>query len=169
MSSWLPGLLGAVLAAALLALSNRMQKPARKNAGGWKVLRPGWLVNAAMLGLAAIATLAAYILLVGSSLPDAATQERFAAMLMLGCGSASLYYLWTGYGRTILWKGNELRVRTIFGREQVRRISDLSRVGRNEMLDEYILTFKEGSGLRVSAQFHGTRDLVKRLPKRAQD
>ncbi|HEX9965473.1 MAG TPA: hypothetical protein VGB04_10880 [Allosphingosinicella sp.] len=125
-------------------------------------------MNSTILGLAAISALAAYILLAGSSLPDADTQGFVAAVLVLGCGSGIIYFLWTGYGRTILWKGNELSVRTIFGREQVRRIPDVSRVSRNEMLGDYKLTFKDGSTLRVSAHFHGVGELVERLPKRAR-
>ncbi len=162
------GLIGALGAATLFAVAERWQKPARRTADGWRVLRPGWLINFVLAICAGLAALMSYIVLfVGSSLPDAETQMAVGALVAGGCWLACIYYGWTSYGRTILWKGNELRVRTIFGRDRVRRIPDVAKVSRSEALGEYKLTFKDGSTLWLSAHLHGSKELAKRLPKRA--
>lgn len=162
------GLIAGAVTLAVVALADRTQKPARKNADGWKMLRPGWLVNMLIVALAVLWALASYFALAGSSRPTVATEAAAAAILMLGSGSALIYYLWIGYGRNILWKGTELRVRTCFGRERVRRIRDVSAVVKVDALGDYKITFKDGSTLWLSPHFHGSRELMKRLPKWAR-
>jgi hypothetical protein len=170
MTALFTGLIGAHVAAALVTVAERRQGPAQKNAEGWKVLRPGWLVIFFLVISAGLAALMSYIVLfVGSSLPDAKTQMAAGLIIVVVCWFACIHYGWTSYGRTVMWKGNELRVRTIFGRERMRRIPDVSRVSKSEALGEYKLTFKDGSALRLSAYSHGAKELVKRLPKRARD
>ncbi|PTQ12114.1 hypothetical protein CLG96_05990 [Sphingomonas oleivorans] len=169
MGAVVSGLIGAVIAAALVALADRGQKPAQAIIEGWRMLRPGWLLNFATAGSAGMAALFGYIFLfVGSSRPDADIQTPYAVILILAFGMAAIYVAWTSYGRTIMWKGNELRVRTSLGREMVCRISDIRSVTKSEMLGEYRLTFHDGSTLRLSAYFHGVKELVARLPKRAR-
>jgi hypothetical protein len=57
----------------------------------------------------------------------------------------------------------------VFGHERVRRIPDVSRVRKSALTGDYRLTFRDGSTLWLSAYFHGSKELVKRLPKRARD
>ncbi len=169
MSALVSGMIGGFVAATLVAVALRRQRPARKSADGWKTLRPGWLVNATIVGGACSAAFTGYILLfVGSSRPDAETQMTYALMLFIGFALATAYLAWISYGRTIMWKGDELRVRTSFGHDFVRRISDVRSVTRSDMLGEYRLRFRDGSTLRLSEYFHGAKELVARLPERVQ-
>ncbi|WEJ98387.1 MAG: hypothetical protein P0Y59_15720 [Candidatus Sphingomonas phytovorans] len=162
------GLIGAVLAAALCLIAERGQKRARANAEGWKTLRPGWLINATVTGMAAMAAFCGYLrFFVGSSRPDADTQMTYALILVIAFGLAALFGMWTNYGRTIMWKGDQLRLRTIFGHDAVRRISEVRSVTKSEMRGEYRLMFHDGSTLWLSAYLHGANELVAKLPRRA--
>lgn len=161
MSGVVTGLVGGAVAFALVAIAERKEKLARTNSGGWKTLRAGWLMNGITLGCSGFAVLMGYFLLSGGSTrPDADTQNIAALLLLLGFGAGAFYFAWIGYGRTIMWKENELRVRTRFGRETVRYISDLSSITKSELRGEYRLTFRDGSTLWVSAYFHGAKELA---------
>ena len=162
------GLVGAIVAFGLVSLAERTQKRATATADGWKALQPGWLINGTIIGASALAAFAGYFLLSGgSSLPQAATQNGFAALLLAASAACALYIGWTAYGRTVMWKGNELRVRSVSGSESTRRISDASEVKKSEMRGEYRITFRDGSTLWFSAHMHGSSDLVAKLPQRA--
>lgn len=168
MSAIVSGLIGAAVAVALATLAERKLKPAQANAEGWQTLRPGWLVNATFVATTAFAALMAFYLLSGgSSLPDADTQNFYALLLAVVSGIAAIYLAWTTYGRTVMWKGTELRVRTCVGRDTTRPLADVSSVAKNEALGDYRLTFCDGGTLRVSAYMHGVNDLLSRIPKRA--
>lgn len=49
-SAVLSGLIGGVVAFRLVSLAERTQKPATVAAGGWKVLRTGWLLRSKQPG-----------------------------------------------------------------------------------------------------------------------
>lgn len=66
-----------------------------------------------------------------------------------------------------MWKGNELRVRSLTGSESLRRFSDISKVKKNEMRGEYRINFRDGSTLCFSLHMHGANELVAKLPRRA--
>lgn len=168
MSAVVSGLVGAVVAFGLVSLAERTQKSATATPDGWKVLRAGWLINGTIIGATALATFTGYFLLSGgSSLPDAATQNRFAAVLLAAFAACAIYMAWITYGRTVMWKGNELRVRSVSGSESLRRISDASKVKKSDIRGEYRVTFRDGSTLWFSAHMHGFSELVAKLPRRA--
>lgn len=168
MSALISGLVAGALAFGLVSLAQRPLRPAAAAPDGWKVLRPSRLIDATIVGVGALAAAAgAFLLGGGSTLPDAAVQNGIAALFLAASGACALYTAWTAYGRSVMWKGDRLRVRTLSGRDSLRRISDVSRVGKNEMLGEYRITFRDGSTLRFSASMHGARGLAAKLPRRA--
>lgn len=168
MSPWINGLIGGIAATVLTLAAQRWQKPARLDAAGWKMLRPGWLLNGTIAGCAAMAGLGCTFLVVGSTRPDAEMQMIYAAILAVAFGLASLYVLWRSYGQTVLWKGDTLKHRSLRGRETLRRISEVRAVSKGDMSGEYRLTFRDGSTLRLSAYLDGARELVATLPDRAR-
>lgn len=168
MSAVISGLVGAVVAAGLISVAERTQKSASVTFDGWRALHPGWLINGTIVGVTAIAAFTGgFLLSGGSSLPDAATQNGMAALLFALFAASALYMAWTTYGRTVMWKGNELRFRSVLGSESLRRISDATDVKKSEMRSEYRITFRDGSRLWFSAHLHGANELVARLPRRA--
>jgi hypothetical protein len=168
MSAVVSGLIGAVAALALGALAERTQRSAKRLLDGWHALRPSWLVHGCMVLCIGFVGLISYFLLRGgSSRPDATTQNLVASLLLAGAAWGAIYVGWTSYFRTIMWKGNELRVRTIIGREIVQRFSDVTKVTSRDMRGEYCVTFRDGSRLCFSEYMHGAKDLTVRLPKRA--
>lgn len=168
MSAMVSGLVGAVVAFALITLAEWKQKSATTLHDGWKVLKPSWLINATIIGCTAFAALIGYFLLAGgSSRPDAATQNGFALLLLAISAVGALHRAWTAYGHTLMWRGNELRDRSLFGNETVHRISHVVEAKKGEMMGEYRLTFRDGSNLRFSAYLHGAKELVEKLPRKA--
>jgi hypothetical protein len=115
------------------------------------------------MGLAA--AISYFLLRGGSGRPDAPTQNLMACVLLAGSIWGTIYVAWTSYFRTITWKGNELRVRWIFGQESNRRLSDVADVKR--MRGESRIMFRDGSQISFSEHMHGAKDLNARLPKRA--
>lgn len=165
----LSGLVGAAIAFAVGAVARRRQKPAVLRHGGWKALRPSWLSiqTVAVAGCAAFASFLAWFLASGGSTrPDAATQNAIALLLLCASLAAAAWVAWTYYGRTIMWRGDELRVRTLFGRENVRRVSEVKDVTESDFAGDYRVTFRDGSRLRFPTDFHGSRELVVRLKQR---
>ncbi|MGH6615142.1 hypothetical protein [Sphingomonas sp.] len=169
MSAVISGLVGAVLAIVIVAMAVRRQRPARTDSDGWKTLRPSWLVNVTIAGSAGITALISYVLLfVGSSRSDGTTQMIYALILAITFAAMTIYATWIGYGRTIMWKGDALRIRH-FGRDTLRRIPDIWSITGNEALGEYQLVFRDGSTLRLSAYLHGSEELVARLRASARE
>jgi hypothetical protein len=167
MPMMLSGLFGAAVAAALAAIASRRQKPASWRHGGWKALRPGWFSKLEIAGCAAFASFMVWFLATGGSTrPDAATQNLVGVLLLCACLAGAAWAGWAAYGRTIMWRGDELRVRTVFGRESVRRISDVKDVTESDVRGDYRVTFRDGSTLRFATHFHGSRELVTRLKRR---
>ena len=168
MGAVVSGLLGGVVFAILVTLAARTQKAARTNSEGWKTLRPGWLLNGMIVACIGMAVLAYYFRFCAVSVRDASTQLTSAYIIIIGFGMAAAYLAWISYGRTIIWKGNDLRVHTITGHDIVRRISDVFSVTKNEFHGEYRLIFRDASMLRFSAYFRGSTELIARLPKQAK-
>lgn len=168
MSAVVSGLIGAVLAVGLVWLAERTHKSATITHDGWKALRAGWLNVASIMGATALAAFIGYFLLSGgSSLPDSTTQNGIAALLFVTFAGCALYMVWTTYGRTVMWKGNELRVRTVWGSESLRHISDATKLKKSETRGEYRITFRDRSTLWFSAHMYGANELVGKLPRRA--
>lgn len=168
MSAVVSGLIGGAIAFGLVTLAERTQKSAAIVHGGWKALRAGWLINGCIVGSAALAAFFVYFFFSGgSALPDAKAQNGMAALLLAASTGYVLYLVWIVLGRSIMWKGNELRIRTVTGKETTRRISDVTHVMKHETLGEYRLTFRDQSTLRFSAHLHGAKELLQRLPRRA--
>lgn len=169
MSSFVNGLIGGLIAFGLVQLADRSQKSARVDPKGWRTLRAGWLLNGIIAAYSGFAALIAYFFLEGGSArADAQTQNTVALFLLMAFGAVAIYTLWTSYGRRIMWKGNDLRVRVALGPVVVRRLSDVCSVKKNDVLGEYRLKFRDGSTLRLSAYFHGSKELVAKLPKRVR-
>lgn len=122
-------------------------------------------MNFAIIGCIGFVGFTGFFLLSGgSSRPDADKQNIFALALLIGFGVGAFYTAWACYGRTIMWKGKEIRVRTRLGTEIVRHLSDVLLVTKSEATGEYRLKFRDGSTLRFSAYFHGASELVAQLP-----
>lgn len=168
MSAVLSGLIGAVVTLALVALDKRAQMSATKLPDGWRALRPGWLIHGGMVLCIGFAGLISYFLLRGGSdRPDAVTQNLFACLLLAVAIGGAAYIGWTSYVTTIIWKGDELRVRRVLAPQTVRRFSDITQVTNSTMRGEYRVTFRDGSRFWFSEHMHGAKDLTARLPRRA--
>jgi len=168
MSAVVSGMIGAVVASVLIALAKRTQGASTKLRDGWQALRPGWLIHAAMAFCVGFGGLLSHFLLSGgSSRADASTQNLIALLLFAAAAGGATYVGWTCYLRTIIWKGDELRVRPILGHETARRLSDVAKVTSSEMRGEYRLIFQDGSRIWLSEHMHGARDLIAKLPRRA--
>lgn len=168
MSAVVSGLVGAAIAFAISQLAERRQRRARLAPDGWRRLSPGWFYNGIIALCAALAMMMATILISGGSTrPDADVQNRYLLLLAAGFGAAAIYGAWSAYCRTIMWKGDELRVRTRAGREAVYQISDISSVTRHEMRGEHRLTFRDGSHLWLPIYFRGASELVSMLSRTA--
>jgi len=158
------GLCGALVAAILVAWSERASKPAQLDGNGWRKLRAGWLLNGTMLGCAAISTATlAFLLSGGSSRPDAAEQNAAGVGLVLAFGAMTLWTAWSAHGRIIAWRGDTLRVCTITGRETLLRVSQASLVRKREASGEWHVLFRDGSRLRFSVHLAGAQELVAML------
>lgn len=165
MSAVVSGLIGAAIAFGIVTLAERTQKSAAIAKHGWKTLHSSWLMNGCIIGSAALAALiGSFLLSGGSALPNAQTQNGMAALLLTASAGYVLYAVGTAFARTIMWKGNELRILTLTGKEATRRISDVTSVTKNEFLREYRVTFSDQSTLRFSAYLHGANELLARLP-----
>lgn len=168
MSIAVSGLVGAVVAFALVTISERKRRSATTTQDGWQALRPGWLLNGTIVGCGALAAFEGFFLLSGgSSRSDAATQNNLALLMLTVFTACALYVAWTTYGRTVAWKADELRVRTVFGKETVQYIPDVVAVSKSEMRGEYRVSFRDGSRLWLSAHLHGVHELVAKLPGEA--
>lgn len=168
MSAVMSGLIGGLIASGLVTLAARTQKSAAKSHGGWRVLRAGWLINGLIICSIALAALMAYFLLSGgSTLPDASSQNGYAVLLFAAFTACAFCMAWTGYGRTIMWKGYDLQTRAVARKAITRRLSDVTNVRKSEMLGTYRITFRDGSGLWFSAYMHGANELLAKLPRRA--
>lgn len=164
MSGVASGLIGAVIAFGLITLAERTQKSAARSAHGWKVLSAGWFLNGLIVGGAAMAMLPAGVLLGGgSTLPDASDQNAAAGLLCAAFLAMTLYIAWITYRQTIMWKGEELRVRRVGGGVIQHRIRDATAISRSEMSGEYHVAFRNGATLRFSAHMHGADELAAML------
>ncbi len=168
MSPLLSGLVGAIIACALVTLAERRQRAGFRGAEGWTMLRSGWLIKFAILLCAVLTALIGYFFWSGGSTRgDAATQNLYALSLLLAFAAGTVYLLWTSYARTIAWKGDELRIRRAFAGEMVQRLSHVTAAEKNDVRGEYRLTFRDGSRLGISAYFDGSRELIEQLPPEA--
>lgn len=170
MSALLSGVIGAVAATALAVAARRWPGGAAPDADGWVTLRPNWLLNGTILVTAGLTGLFVYVLLfVGSSRADAASQMRYLLALAIAFGLGCLYTSWASYGRAIAWKGDRLRVRRrLGGGETLHLLSDLQSIERQDMRNEYRLTFRDGAILRISTYFTGAEDLAARAEEGIQ-
>lgn len=168
MSAVVSGLIGAVAAIALGTLAERTQRSATRLPDGWKVLRPSWLVHACMVVCIGFAGLISHFLLGGgSSRPDASVQNLAAFLILAGAVWGAIYVGWTSYCRTIMWRGNKLRVRSILGQEMVQRFGDIAHVKHRDARGEYRLIFRDGSRISFFEHMNGAKELTVRLPRRA--
>lgn len=164
MSALISGLVAAIIVAALDSLFRRNKKNATVTPNGWNALTPGSMINVGLLCSIAGAALAAGFLIVGGSgRPDAAIQNALAIVFIVIFLAAGFYIFWQSYGRTIMWKGNALRVRSMFRKEEERRFSDVTQVKENVTMQEYRVTFRDGSRLRFSAYLRGADEFVAKL------
>jgi len=165
MSALISGLVGGLVATALVTIAQRRQRSARLTADGWRALRPGWLLHGTFVGCLVLSGLTAYVLLSGGSpRSDAETQNLSAFALAIGFGCGTLYIASTVYGRTIAWKDNQLRVRSLAGRETSWLISDVRSVEKRDFLGDFRIGFKDGSTLTFSTYLTGAQELVELLP-----
>ena len=166
MSAIISGLIGATAAAALAIISERRQRSARIGADGWRVLRPSGMMHLGFVLSVLFAVLVAVFLWTGGSArSDAATQNLSALGIGVFFGLGAGYMWWLNYGRLIAWKENDLRVRSVFGREVVRQISDVEDVIKREGIGDFKVRFRDNSTLIFSAYSHGAKELAQRLDK----
>jgi hypothetical protein len=124
------------------------------------------LLHGTFVGSVIFTGLMAYLLLSrGSPRPDAETQNLYFFALAISFGCGAVYIGSIAYGRTIAWKGNQLRVRTLAGRETLRFISDVRYVKKRDLLSDFRIEFKDGSTLTFSPYLSGATELVQRLPQ----
>jgi hypothetical protein len=166
MSPLLSGLVGAIIAYALVTLAERRHWAGYRGSDGWTVLRPGALIKFAILLCAVLTALIGYFFWSGGSTrADAATQDLYALSLLFVFAAGAVYLLWISYARTVAWKDDELRIRRAFSGETVQRFSDVASAEKSDSRGEYRLRFRDGSALGFSVYFDGARELIDQLPE----
>lgn len=164
------GLISGCVAFTLIVMAERRQKSGFRDADGWKTLRPGWLLKATIIGSAIFAaSIAGMLLSGGSTLPDRASQNMAAFLVLIGMIAASLVTAWTCYGQTISWKGDHLRVGRWFKIESAARISHIIAIEKSRISGEYWLRFRDGARLRFPIHLEGAADLAAALPANVRD
>ena len=132
---------------------------------GWKTLCPSLLLLGTFIGSFALTSLFAYIAFTGgSSLPDADTQNLYLLGLLCSFGLLTVYLWWTSYAQEVAWKGRTLRVRNVFGREQIREFTEISSVKKSEFRGDFRIRFRNGSAVIFSIYMHGAQELIGKLP-----
>ena len=91
-----------------------------------------------------------------------------AGELMLR-GAAGLWIFWFGYLHRISCKGNAIRCRKPFGKDDYFRFSEVVIVDGNADRSEYKLLFANGRKLRANTYFHGFNEFMEELDKRFVD
>ncbi len=161
MSAVISGLLGGAIATLLVAAARRTQRSARLRGDGWHTLRPGWLLHGAFGLSLALSLFIGWILLNGGSTrPDAETQNLYATGLAIAFGCGAIYMAWVNFGRTIAWRGTEIRISTLFRKDGYVRFEDIQSIAPNEANDDIRLILRDGSKLVLSPYFHGATDLA---------
>lgn len=106
------GILGGIVAAALIALAISTLRQARLGPDGWYTLRPSWFIHATLVGSILLLALFAWLWFNASEIRRSDPGERLSlAVLIIGFGAGAAYLLVTAYARTIAWSDNQLRVR----------------------------------------------------------
>lgn len=165
MSAIASGLVGAVVAAGLIALSERVQGPAAQRPDGWRTLRPGWLIRLCVIGCVGLFGAISYLLL--QDFPDEPMQRVAGVLLLAGAAWGGIYVATTSLLKRISWKGNQLRVSSILGEEAPRRFSDVDDVTIDTIGGGYRVKFRDGSRLFFSVHMHGAKELAAKFPKNA--
>lgn len=172
MSAIVSGLVGALVAGALMVLAERQPQPARGHPDGWRRLSGGWLLNATIICCLAMVALPVFMLLNGGSArPDSATQNMYAVGLAFAFSVMAAAVWWVAHGRRIRWKGDDLVVRDMFGREKNYRFSDLMAFDKREGWGDYRCRFRDQQCLKFSIYLAGARELAEvagaalRLPR----
>lgn len=167
MSAVVSGLVGAACAVAISAMSQKLGKPVKANAEGWKVLRPGWLINGAIVGSSGMSAFFGYIwIFVGSSRSDAETQLLYALGLFLAFGLAAFYLMLLCHAQIVMWKGNQLKIEHRIGSTKAVSFGDISAVAKSDLLGLYRVVFKDGKSVRISKDMQGIEQLLAKLPRR---
>ena len=101
MSAIVCRIIGAACALALSVLAQKTGKPAKTYAEGWKVLHPGWLINASIVASTGMSAVFGYIwIFVGSSRSDAEAQTLYAFDLFFGF--SAFYLAWPCQARMVM-------------------------------------------------------------------
>ena len=167
MSAVISGLIGGAIATALGAMALRSQKSANLDVDGWRWLRPGWLIHFAVGGCAAFVLAITYFFsLGGSARSDAAEQNFWAMLILLGFGGGGLWLVWAGYLHKVAWRGNDIRLVRPLRLDAYYRFTDIVSVRPNGDGSELKLKFADARVLRVSPYFHGFRQFEEEMAKR---
>lgn len=167
MSALVSGFIGAGMAIAITAISTKTRRPVKSDTEGWKTLQTGWLINGTLIGSAGMSAFFGYIwLFVGSSRVDAEMQMLYALALFLVFGLCAIYLAWSCYAKSVLWKGNQLKIVNVFGSTRTVRFRDIRNVSKNDLLGLYRLSFKDGKSIRISKEMRGIEQLLAKLPRR---
>lgn len=160
-SAIIHGLVGGAIATLLALLAERTQQKVSTDRDGWRRLRAGWYLRLAMFGSIAF-SLAMLALLAsgGSTHPDAGSENVHLLMTAIATTAAAAYLGWHAYGRRIMWHGDKLAVRDVFGRERAYARSDVRTITSREFSGTFVIDFKDGSRLGFSTYFHGAAELA---------
>ncbi|MFK7843248.1 MAG: hypothetical protein AB8B54_13370 [Sphingorhabdus sp.] len=165
MSALVSGLVGAALAAFLVVLSAKTRKRVQPNTEGWKVLRPNWLIKGTILGSGGMSLFFGYIwLFIGSSRLDAETQMISALVIFAVFGFQTLFLIWLCFARTIMWKGNKIRIKWALGSTSTMSMNYIEAVKENRSFGFYRLVFTDRKSFLVSKEMHGIDQLLEKLP-----
>ena len=144
------------MATVLSLLFERKRTPAPISSEGWRTLRPSWTLRLVFSACIALTALIVFFLLSGGSTrPDAVTQDLSACALAAFFGLGAAYLWWMMYGYMYAWKGDELRIRGILGREIFHPLSGICSIKRRDNLGDYKIEFSDGSRLSFSAYLLG--------------
>lgn len=142
-------------------ISQHARRRVRRDDGGWKQLRPGFLVYFMLFGCAAFVVLSGSFLLTADPMQtDARQQNLYAMLVLIGFVLAGAYPVWIAYGRRVKWKGSMILVRNCAGAERLFLISELVSIQKNEITENYCLIFQTGETVCFSANLRGATQLI---------
>lgn len=159
----LTGLIGGAVAAGLGFYLRARPARAAQNLDGWFELRPRPVLHGALALGALMTALPTWILLTGGSTrPDAAEQNLWASVLLIGFGLMTVYLAWLTYGVRTSFHDGRLRVRSPLGTRDY-PYADIVGLRKSVLTDELVVMLRGGRRLRFSHYFSGLDEFEESL------
>jgi hypothetical protein len=141
------------------AIARRTVRNVAADRDGWRTVRPGLYNWAPLVGCAAFALLLFYVYnFVGSALPDAESQMHMCLGLGIASAFGAVLMLWNAFGRTLAWRGDQLRITPLIGASRDRLFAEVAKV--RKVRRDYRVIFADGASIEVSPYMHGASQLL---------